>query len=98
MEIKAQSKILVVRLGAIGDVIRTLPALRALRSNLPKAYIAWVVEDRAASVLLNHPDLDKVFVLPRKEWSKKPLSFKTMKEAWGFIRDLRREKFDLDQS
>ncbi len=27
-----------VRLGAIGDVIRTLPALRALRHNLPDAY------------------------------------------------------------
>jgi len=47
MKLKNQ-RILIVRLGAIGDVIRTLPALRALRHKLPEAYIAWVVEDRAA--------------------------------------------------
>ena len=37
-------KILIIRLSAIGDVVRTLPALRALRNKYPTAYIAWVVE------------------------------------------------------
>jgi heptosyltransferase I len=94
MEIKNQ-KILIVRLGAIGDVIRTLPALRVLRHNLPDALIAWVVEDRAASILINHSDLNKVFVLPRKEWQKKPLTVKTLKEIIRFIKNLRKENFDL---
>jgi len=94
MEIKTP-RILLVRLGAIGDVIRTLPALRALRHNLPDASIAWVVEDRAASLLINHPDLNKVFVLPRQEWQKKPLSVKTLKEIIRFIKKLRKENFDL---
>lgn len=94
MEIN-NSRILIVRLGAIGDVIRTLPALRALRANLPEAYIAWVVEDRAAPILKDHPDLNKVFVVPRKEWGKNPLSFKTLREIGGVIQNLRRETFDL---
>ena len=94
MELKNQ-KILMVRLGAIGDVIRTLPALRTLRHNLPDAYIAWVVEDRAASLLKNHPDLNKVFVVPRKEWQQNFLSFKTLKEFVRFIQNLRKENFDL---
>ncbi len=94
MEIK-NPKILFVRLGAIGDVIRTLPALRALRHNLSDAYIAWVVEDRAASLLINHPDLNKVFVLPRKEWQKNPLSVKTLKEIIRLTKKLRKENFDL---
>ncbi|HPD60891.1 MAG TPA: glycosyltransferase family 9 protein [Thermodesulfobacteriota bacterium] len=94
MQLKTQ-KILIVRLGAIGDVIRTLPALRALRHNLPDAYIAWVVEDRAASLLINHPDLNKVFVAPRKEWQKNPLSIKTLKEIIRLTKELRKENFDL---
>jgi heptosyltransferase I len=94
MEIKNQ-KILMVRLGAIGDVIRTLPALRALRHNLPEAYIAWVVEDRAASLLINHPDLNKVFVVPRRKWQQNFLSFQTPKEFVRFIQNLRKENFDL---
>src|SRR4030042_3423812 len=94
MEIK-NPRILMVRLGAIGDVIRTLPALRALRHNLPDASIAWVVEDRAASLLINHPDLNKVFVLPRKEWQKNPLSVKTIKEIIRLTKKLRKENFDL---
>lgn len=84
-----------VRLGAIGDVIRTLPALRALRNNFPDAYIAWVVEDRAASLLINHPDLNKVFVVPRKEWQQNSLNLKTFREFVRFIQSLRKEAFDL---
>ncbi|MBW1679106.1 MAG: glycosyltransferase family 9 protein [Deltaproteobacteria bacterium] len=91
----ANKKILMVRLGAIGDVIRTLPALRALRASFPEAYIGWVVEDRAASILKGHPDLNKVFVVSRKEWEKSRLSFKTLKEVWKFIRNLRKENFDM---
>ena len=91
----ANKKILIVRLGAIGDVIRTLPALRALRVNLPEAYIAWVVEDRAASILKEHPDLDMVFEIPRKKWGHKFWKLNIMVEVGKFIRNLRRENFDV---
>ena len=91
----ADKRILIVRLGAIGDVIRTLPALRALRANLPKAYICWVVEDRAASILKGHPDLDRIFVVPRKKWERNGLKMKTLIEIWKFIKNLRKESFDL---
>jgi len=87
-------RILIVRLGAVGDVIRTLPALRALRNNLPEAYIAWVVEDRAASLLEDHPDLDAVFIVPRKRWVQNRLKLSTVREAWKFIRGIRKQAFD----
>lgn len=89
------SRILIVRLGAIGDVIRTLPALRALRVNLPSAHIAWVVEDRAASLLVHHPDLNQVFVLPRKKWQQTWYRKETLQEAAAFVRTLRAQTFDL---
>ncbi len=59
-------KILVVRLGAIGDVVRTLPALRLLRETWPDAEIRWAVETAAAPLLEHHPDLDAVEIFDRK--------------------------------
>jgi heptosyltransferase-2 len=40
--IKFKNKILVIKLGAIGDVIRTTPLLRKLREETPEAQITWL--------------------------------------------------------
>ncbi len=67
-------RILIVRLSAVGDCIHVMPALHALRQALPDAYIAWAVEDRAASVVARHPDLNETIVIPRGEWKRRRLS------------------------
>jgi heptosyltransferase-1 len=59
--------VLVVRLGAMGDVVRTLPAASALRQLYPKARLAWLVERASASVVEGQPWLDEVIVFPREE-------------------------------
>ena len=58
-----KEKILIVKLGAIGDVIHTLPALSALRKHYPDAFIAWLVGEKAAPLLEGHPLLDRLFIL-----------------------------------
>ncbi len=58
---------LVVRLGAFGDVVRTLPAAFALRRRLPGARLAWLVEPGSAPLLERLPWLDEVLVFPRSE-------------------------------
>lgn len=60
--------LLVVRLGAFGDVLRTVPAMRLLRRALPEARLAWMIEDRWRIALEGHPDLDRLIVVPRAEW------------------------------
>lgn len=96
---KKTPRILMVRLSAIGDVVNTLPSLTALRRCLPSAYIAWLVEDKAASVLEGHPLLDEVFVFERKRLAR---SLKTpsgwsqaVSQILGLQRRLRRARFDL---
>ena len=88
-----KEKILIVRLSALGDVVRCLPALAALRAALPQARIGWVVETASADILQGHPDLDEVIVMPRKEWSrraKNPLKIPgVLLEMRRFFRDLR---------
>ncbi len=41
---KIGRQILIIKLGAIGDVIRTTPLLRKIRAEFPDAYIWWVTE------------------------------------------------------
>ena len=59
--------ILVLRLGAMGDVVRTLPAVRLLRSGLPEARIHWVAWEPWTSLLEGHHAVDTIVALPRSE-------------------------------
>lgn len=61
------NRFLVVRLGAIGDVLRVVPAVRRLRVGRPGATIAWAVEEWAAPVLEGNTDVNRLHVLRRKE-------------------------------
>ena len=92
-------RILIVRLSAIGDVINALPALAILRQNFPKSYIAWVVQDRAKDAVVNHPDLDEVFVFRRREWKPSLFDLKSILKASrtvpDFIRNIRRKHFTV---
>ncbi len=56
--------ILIMRVSAIGDVIHTLPCVFLLKQLIPSARISWIVQNKAASLLLNQPFLEEVYVLP----------------------------------
>jgi ADP-heptose:LPS heptosyltransferase len=79
-------------------VIRTLPAVSALRAGYPHARIAWLVEPASRSGVEGQPWVDEVLVFPRSE----------LREALGrghllaaaarlraFLRALRSRRFDL---
>jgi len=93
------NRILIVRLSALGDVINTLPAAAILRKNYPKSFIGWVVEDKAKDIVINHPDLDKVFVFRRKDWKinfTNPMKlFRLSKEVPAFIKEIKSNEFDV---
>lgn len=92
-------KILILRLSAVGDVVRTLPAVKALKENYPSSYIAWVVEEPSKALLESQPEIDQVILFPRKRWAngiKSPRRiWGTIAEGWEFILGLRKERFDV---
>src|SRR5947208_1875618 len=88
-------RILLVRLSAIGDVVVTTPVPRVLRQALPNAYLAWVVEEKAADVLAGNPYLDEVIVWPRASWQREPHWFTRIGRHARFVSDLRRRRFDV---
>jgi lipopolysaccharide heptosyltransferase I len=95
----AYPKILILRLSSVGDVLRTLPAVMALRENFPSSHIAWVVEEPSKTLLESQPEIDQVILLPRKRWTEGMKSieklWKTLKEMSQFVLELRKEKFDF---
>jgi lipopolysaccharide heptosyltransferase I len=91
-------RILVIRLGAIGDVVRTLPAAAGVRATWPRAHLAWLVEPPAANLLAGQPWLDQVIVFPRDALARALRGGRfaaAAREARGFVRGLRAERFDL---
>jgi len=89
----------VVRLGAMGDVLRTLPSLRRLREALPAAGIHFVVEEKWRAVLEGHPDLDGLLPVPRKLWQqliRSPAGWPRLAQSVvGFRREARALSFDI---
>lgn len=85
MRVDAQ-RILIVLLGAIGDVVRALPLANRVRTAYPQAHLAWAVEPRSAPVLEGHPALDARLVFERRGGAQAFLAF---------LRRVRAERFDL---
>jgi len=90
--------ILIVKLSAIGDVIHTLPALNAIRQYYPEAHITWLVEETAAGLVVGHPALDRVIVVPRKTWidrfNRRHLK-QTIPDIFRFVRRIRDTRYQL---
>ena len=61
----ASSRILVVRLGAMGDILHTLPAVASLKHSHPGAHLTWAVESRWRPLLEGNPFIDRIVELRR---------------------------------
>ncbi|HET6361514.1 MAG TPA: glycosyltransferase family 9 protein [Gemmatimonadota bacterium] len=83
-------RILIVRLGAIGDVARVLPMLAGLRRRFPEAEIDWVVQSKAADLLEGHPEIARLWVVPFRSWSEAFTG-----AAWRLRRAMRARGYDL---
>lgn len=87
-----------IRLGAVGDVVRTLPAASALRAAYPRARLAWLVEPPSASLVAGQPWLDETLVFPRPELADALRRGRLLEAARCAARlraELRARRFDL---
>lgn len=99
MKLHPKSRILVIRLSAIGDVARTLSAVSLLRKHYPNAYIAWAVEEKSLPVLEGDPSLNEVILFPRKTFtqlSRNPANWFEFIRTWkNFVHSLQSHHFDI---
>lgn len=88
-------RILIVKLGSIGDIVHTLPALSAIRRSLPRAEISWVVERRSSAILRDNPFVDRLIEVDTKALRRWPMSGETLLAPRQQLRRLRASSFDL---
>jgi heptosyltransferase-1 len=82
---KAGARILVVRLGAMGDILHALPAVASLKSGFPGSHLTWVVEPRWAPLLEANAFVDRVALLRRG-------NLRDLYRSW---RELRTARYDV---
>ena len=98
-EPQSGGEILCIRLSGLGDVVHTMNALSLLREHRPNARVTWVVEERFADLLENHPYVDELLTIPRHSWGrllKNPLHWgQVVPEMANLVLHLRRHEFDV---
>ena len=57
-------KIVIIKLGALGDVVRTLPILSAIKEKYPNSEIYWVTKKNALEIFEANPYAQEVYALP----------------------------------
>jgi len=91
---KQTRRILVVRLGAIGDIVHTLPAVARLKCSLAGAEITWAVEPRWKPLIEGNPFVDHILEWPLSIWRRQPLSIETWRDLRCRRKKLRQARFD----
>ena len=99
-------KLLIVRLGAMGDIVHTLAAAMILRRSFPDSHIGWVVEERWVELLCAagtarsgprssaRPLVDFVHCVNTKRWRRAPFSRETRRQLSAALREIRQQKYD----
>lgn len=64
----AEERFLILRMGALGDIVHTLPAVSALRESFPLARIDWLVDRKWNSLLAGNPDVNATIPMDRSDW------------------------------
>lgn len=100
-------RLLIVRLGSMGDIIHTLPAAFALRAAVPHATVGWVIEERWAELLCaaseprsgprspRRPLVDKLHVVDTRAWRKNLASTQTWERIAAALSDLRAPRYEV---
>lgn len=100
-------RILIVRLGSMGDVIHTLPAVQALRGALPDTTIDWLIEERWAELLCapgvprhgtrspQRPLVDWVHTVDLRGWRRSLSTLSTIQQIARVWNDVRSSHYDV---
>jgi heptosyltransferase-1 len=101
---KTQLRVLIVRLGAMGDIVHALPAVTALREANPGWYLGWAIEPQWIELLCagdcrtrgpHMPLVDRIHIAPSKRWAHSPLSTTTLADIRRVRRELRAQHYDV---
>ena len=106
-QLPRSDRILIVRLGAMGDIIHGLPAVSALLAAAPNAKVGWLIEERWAELLCTLPTprsgprspqrplVDRIHTVNTRQWRNSPFSAQTWERVAAGLSDLHAERYDV---
>jgi ADP-heptose:LPS heptosyltransferase len=83
-------KIMVMRLGGIGDVLMTTALLEMLKETFPSSHVTYIVGSAAAKALKNNPRVDALKVIDENIFFKKQKM-----EFWKLTEWVKKQRFDM---
>lgn len=90
--------ILIIRLSSLGDVLMSVPAVKAIRRRFPEAHISWLVEGSVSGLLAHQDFIDEVIFFPRGTLMRHLKGGHLPTTAYvlnDFLKKLRERKYDL---
>jgi predicted lipopolysaccharide heptosyltransferase III len=88
---KGVTKILLIQLGDIGDVVWTTPTIRAVKNSLPDAKVFVLVKDGFGGLLEADPAIERIFEVQRQRGNV----FRQAAGQLSFLKEIRAQHFDL---
>lgn len=92
-------KVLIIRTGAMGDVIHGMHAVAGLRAAMPECEIGWAIEPHWEPLLRSADGknllVDRVHHAETKAWGRAPFSACTVRSVLALRRALRTENYDI---
>ncbi|MBI5026995.1 MAG: lipopolysaccharide heptosyltransferase I [Nitrospirae bacterium] len=95
MKTSPPERILIIKPSSLGDIIHSLPFLKAIRDSFPEACIEWVVSKKLKGILEGHPLINNLIIFNKDEWGQFKDISKTVGEMFAVIKELRAKSFDL---
>lgn len=89
MKESENKRILIFNVNWLGDVLFSTAAIRNIRRNFPRSYIACIVPSRCYPILKDNPNLDEIIIFDEKD------RHKSVFKRFEFVRNLRIRNFDL---
>lgn len=81
-------RVLIVRVGALGDVLHALPAVASLKALQPDATIDWIIDERWRPLVTCDdrpgPIVTRSYPVPTRAWKQSPISRATMADVLSF--------------
>ncbi len=95
---QASKRILIMRVGAFGDILMGTPVLAALRKAYPDAYITWIAEFSEREAIDANPYVDEILKWDGFYWKRmlRKLQYPLwLLRAWSLRSELKARRFDV---
>lgn len=104
-------RVLIVRIGAMGDVLHAMPAVAALREQHPEWFVGWAIEPGWSELLQSAEDfarasqsdgrsagkplVDVWHPVATRMWKRRPFAMSTLMDIRALRRQLRAGRYDI---